>query len=134
MALVEGSSAVSCLDYGFNPTTLSCSTCETVGQILGEQSEAKNKCLECCVNMATAEEKYGKAVLEIDKRSLGFFPDLQSVVEKKKELKLIVRYRFGSPRLLMYKFADDDEPSEDLSVHSWTKDTFEDYLSSHLRK
>lgn len=127
------SSSVSCIDYGYNPTTLSCSTCDIVGQILGEQSEAKSKCKECCINISpTTEEKYRKAVLEVDKRSISYFPDIQAVIDKKKELKISIRYSFGSPRLLMYKNTDDDEPTETLSVYSWTKDTFQDYLSNNL--
>lgn len=124
-----------CLDYGYNPATLICSTCDSVGQILGEQSEAKKKCLECCVNLVNSEEKYAKAVLEIDKRAVGFFPELKAIIDKKKELKLTVRYIFGSPRLLMYKTEDisDEEPAEELSVHSWNQDTFKDYLKSHLK-
>ena len=126
--------AQQCLDYGFNSEVLLCKTCEQVGQVLGEQSDAKAKCLDCCVNTVGNDEKYKKAVLELDKRSLNFMPDLKSIVDRKKELKLSVRYSFSSPRLLMFKNSDDVEPSEVISVHSWTKDTFTDYLSSHLIK
>ena len=128
------SNEVTCLDYGYNPTALDCTTCDVIGQILGDQAEAKKKCLTCCNTIINAEEIYEKAVLEVDKRALPYMPDVQAVVEKKKDLKLSIRYRFGgSPRLLMYKDKDDDEPSESLSVYSWTKDTFIDYLKSHVR-
>jgi hypothetical protein len=121
-----------CSDYGFNPTTVVCSTCDLVGQILGDSSEAKKKCSECCLNIINTEEKYEKAVLEIDKRAIPFMPDLKAIIEKKKELKLTIRYKYGHPRLLMYKNGNDDEPSEVHSVHSWNQDTFKDYLMTHL--
>jgi hypothetical protein len=126
------SSSEVCADYGFNPTTLVCSTCDLVGQILGDSSEAKKKCSECCLNIINTEEKYEKAVLEIDKRAIPFLPDLKAIIEKKKELKLTVRYKYGHPRLLMYKNGNEDEPSEVHSVHSWNQDTFKDYLMTHL--
>ena len=130
----EAVSATDCQSYGFNSNTLVCSVCEHVGQILGEQSEAKKKCSECCLNIATTEEKYSKAVLEVDKRALPYLPDIEAIIKKKKDLKLTVRYRLGSPQLLMFKNKEDYDPTETISVHSWNQDTFKDYLETHIKR
>jgi hypothetical protein len=119
-----------CAEYGFNSNILQCSTCSYVSEFFGEESEGLTACKGCCIQKV--EEKYAKAVLEIDRRALPFFPELKAVVEKKKELKFTVKNRYGSPRLLMYKLADDHEPSERMAVHNWNRDTFIDYLKSHL--
>ena len=121
-----------CLDYGFNSNVLVCSTCEEVGQILGEQSDAKLTCSQCCVADSKNEEKYKKAILEVDKRTLPFLPDIEKVVKDKKKLKLTVRYRMGPPSLQMFKSKDDDEAAETISVQNWTQDLFQEYISAHL--
>lgn len=125
-------SAEVCLDYGYNSNVLVCSTCEAIGQILGDQSEAKLTCQRCCVADNKPEDKYQKIILEVDKRSVTFLPDIEKVIKDKKKLKLTVRYRMGPAVLSMYKNKDDDEPTETISVQSWTKDVFEEYLSTHL--
>lgn len=121
-----------CLEYGYNPAILKCATCEHVQQVLGESSEAARNCLRCCIKEDTEEVQFAKAVLELDKRSVPFLPDIAAVIEMKKELHLKVRYDFTNPRLLMFKGADDKEPSETIGVHSWSVDTFKDYLQAHL--
>ncbi|RYG96910.1 hypothetical protein EON65_53685 [archaeon] len=129
---VSGSAAeVSCMDFGFHPDVLRCSTCtEHVQQILGAESEVTAKCLKCCIQ--DIEEKYAMAVLEVDKRILKYMPDMQAVVKQKKSLGLKVRYAQISPRLLMYKNESDVEAAESVNVQSWNVDTFTDYLKAHL--
>jgi hypothetical protein len=129
----EQLSGEQCLAQGFNNQVLQCSTCDHVSEILGDSSSSFSLCKSCCIaEAAKSEIKFKRAVLEVDKRTLPFSPELQSVVNKKKDLKLQVRNRYGTARLLMFAESGEDEPSEILSVHSWTKDTFEDYLKTHL--
>ncbi len=128
-----GDSQDRCLSNGFNSLILQCNTCDHVAEILGDSSSAYLNCKSCChAETVKAQEKFKKAVLEVDKRSLPFAPDLQAVVDMKKQLKIQVRNRYGSARLLMFREIGEDEPSEVLSVHSWTKDTFVDYFKTHL--
>lgn len=121
-----------CLSFGYNSQVLQCKTCLHVSEILGDTSEAFTRCQQCCTENSKAEEvKYQKAVLEVDKRSLPFSPDLDAIVKMKKDLKLTVRNRYGNARLLMFTETNADEPSEVLSVSGWTKDTFLDYLRTY---
>lgn len=124
------SSPEDCLKYGFNSDVLLCSTCDLVQRAMGEGSDISAHCLQCCI-AAEAVEIYAKAVLELDKRTLPFMPELAAVVKSKKELKLTVRNEVTNPRLLMYKSNDDDEPAETISVSSWSAETFKDYLHTH---
>lgn len=125
-----------CVKFGYNANVLKCSTCEYVAQVIGENSVASMHCNQCCIqNLPGAlEEKYARAILEVDRRSLAFMPEIKAVVDKKKKLNLMVRSRYGSPRLLMFSKEGDDEPSEVLSVAAWKQDTFEDYLTTHLQR
>ena len=121
-----------CLSYGYNSQVLQCKTCLHVSEILGDTSEAFTRCQQCCTESSKADEvRYQKAVLEVDKRSLPFSPDLDAIVKMKKDLKLTVRNRYGNARLLMFTETNADEPSEVLSVSGWTKDTFLDYLRTY---
>jgi hypothetical protein len=125
--------AQQCLDYGYNSEVLLCSTCDKVGQILGEQSEAKRTCLECCINTGKAE-KYQKAVFEYDKTIIHAFPGLPEVVKRSKELKLTVKRTIGGmPVLKLYKHEDDETHSELFHVESWNFDTFKDYLKDNFQ-
>lgn len=131
---VSGSiSDVSCIDFGFNPDVLRCSTCsEHVQPILGVESEVTSKCLQCCI--PDTEEKYAMAVLEVDKRILKYMPDIHEVVKQKKSLGLKVRYAQISPRLLMYKNENDVDAADSVDVQGWSVDTFKDFLHAHLAK
>lgn len=129
----EQLSAEQCSAQGFNNQIVQCSTCDHVSEILGESSSSFSVCKSCCIaETVKSEIKYKKAVLEVDKRTLPFSPELQSVVDKKKDWKFQVRNRYGTARLLMFAELGEDEPREILSVHNWNKDTFEDYLNTHL--
>lgn len=119
-----------CLDFGFDPSVLRCDTCTSVVDIMGEASVASRNCLACCNEESTVT--YARAVLELDKRSLSFYPELQAVLDRKKELKLTVRNRAGSAKLLMFREKEDKEPAEVLAVDAWHRDTFADFLQSHL--
>jgi len=124
-----------CLKFGYNSNVLKCSTCEHVAQVIGETSVTNRHCNQCCIQISGAlEEKYARAILEVDRRGLAFMPEIKAVVDMKIKLNLLVRSRYGSPRLLMYSKEGDEEPSEVLSVGAWKQDTFQDYLSSHLQK
>lgn len=126
-----------CLDYGFNREALSCGTCrQSVGLVFSEQSEVFENCLRCCSELSSdraEEEVFERAVLYVDRHALRYLPDLEQVVKNKKQLRLVVKYRFGPPQLLMFKGKEDEEASEEISVQSWTKDTLVDYLSTHYR-
>lgn len=126
-----------CLSLGFNPASLDCNTCETtVSQIFTEQSNIADQCLKCCSKISSkVEETYSKAVLEVDKRSIPFYPEIEAMLKLKKKLRFQVRYIVGnSPRLLMYSKDDDEAPAETISIQSWKKDVFEDFVLSHLKK
>jgi hypothetical protein len=86
-------------------------------------------CKFCCVHQT--EEKFQRAVLEIDNRYISYMPEVEAIIKIKSDLNLEVKYRFGSPQLKMYN-ANEDEPIEVLSVSSWTKDNFKEYIKSHL--
>jgi len=120
-----------CPSLGYNPSVLTCETCDTMHKILDHQSTYDN-CKSCCI--AKVEEKFSHAVLEVDKRYLSFMKEISAVIEKKAELGLKVRYRYVNPTLYMYKEKGDKEPAETITVSQWNKATFEDYLSSHLKE
>uniref|UniRef100_A0A7S3GQR9 Selenoprotein F/M domain-containing protein n=2 Tax=Spumella elongata TaxID=89044 RepID=A0A7S3GQR9_9STRA len=119
-----------CPSLGYNPSVLTCDTCDTMHKILDHQTTYDN-CKSCCI--AKVEEKFSLAVLEVDKRYLSFMKEISAVTEKKSELGLKVRYRYVNPTLYMYKEKGDKEPAETIAVGQWNKATFEDYLSSHLK-
>lgn len=120
-----------CKLYGFNSNILECSTCQYILKTLNHEA-TYDKCSKCCIEKV--EEKYNYAILEVDKRYLPFMKELSLVVESKNELKLKVKYKYGSPTLYMYKDKLDSEASEVISVGNWKKDTFVEYLSTHLNK
>lgn len=119
-----------CPSLGYNPSVLTCDTCDTLHKILDHQT-TYDTCKSCCI--AKVEEKFAHAVLEVDKRYLSFMKEISAVIEKKAELGLKVRYRYVNPTLYMYKEKSDKEPAETILVSQWNKATFEDYLSSHLK-
>lgn len=119
-----------CLLKGFNPSVLMCDTCEVMHKIIDHQESYVN-CKACCIEKV--DEKYELAIMEVDKRYLSYMKEISSIIDKKAELHLKVRYRYGSPVLQMYKFKSDSEPTETISINSWDKNTIEDYLSSHLK-
>ena len=122
-----------CLDKGYDSTVLLCNTCDKILDIVGDE-ELVTDCKACC-HVPVEQQKFKIAVIEIDKRFMMGLPELSSVIKSAKKLKLKVRYTFGArPTLLMYKSEDDDLPLESIAVHSWSKDTFQDYLSAHLQK
>jgi hypothetical protein len=118
-----------CAAFGYNPAVLTCDTCDNMHKIL-DHSTTYDNCMTCCIKKE--EEVYVTAVLEVDKRYLSFMKELSTVVEKKNELGLKIRYRYGNPTLHMYKNKGDSEPTESINVANWEKSTFEDYLSTHL--
>mmetsp|Transcript_11551 Transcript_11551/g.15868 ORF Transcript_11551/g.15868 Transcript_11551/m.15868 type:complete len:149 (+) Transcript_11551:26-472(+) len=129
---VSSSSRENCQELGFNPSVLLCSTCSTVQKFVSDSSVTE-KCNECCISNPTdSEEKYKLAVLEVDSRFIGFYPELDAIIKMKNKLKLTVRYRFGAPTLMMFKNKKDTEPIEQLNVASWNQETIKDYLKSHL--
>lgn len=119
-----------CSSYGFNENTLQCSTCETLSKIVSNRDAYEN-CKVCCIEKV--EDLFGLAVLEVDNRYLAHMADLDAIVAKKDELKLKVKYRFGSPVLKMYKASSDEEPAETIAVGTWNQDNFKEYLKSHLK-
>lgn len=119
-----------CQAFGYNPAVLACETCEHMNKILDHQATYAN-CKACCIEKV--EEIYNLAVLEVDKRYLHFMKEISAVIEKKKDLQLKVRYRYGNPTLYMYKEKGDSEAAESIAVGSWDKSTFEEYLSTHVR-
>ncbi len=118
-----------CLSQGFNPSVLVCSTCETMRKLINDVT-TYSRCKECCINRKT-DEKYLKAVLEVDNRYLSYQPELEAIVALKSILNFSVKYRFGNPQLKMFKKLEDEEPSEIISVSSWNQDNFKGYLKSH---
>ena len=129
VSITSTSSQENCAVFGFNPNTLMCSTCLQLRDIV-PVSDAIKQCNECCVKKI--EEKYKYAVLEVDKRFLKALPEIAAVVKLKTELNLKIRYRYGPNSLLMYKEKSDGEPAEVISVNTWSKDVFVDYLKTHL--
>mmetsp|Transcript_79038 Transcript_79038/g.155051 ORF Transcript_79038/g.155051 Transcript_79038/m.155051 type:complete len:151 (+) Transcript_79038:89-541(+) len=129
-SFVAGILKEDCASHGFNVAVLSCETCELMQKILDHGSTYDN-CKTCCIEKV--EETYEQAVLEVDKRFLEFLKDLSEVIKIKKELNLKVRYRNGIPTLLMYKNKGDSRAAESIAVGSWDKNTFVEYLGSHLK-
>lgn len=119
-----------CQAFGYNPAVLTCETCEHMHKILDHQATYTN-CRACCIEKV--EEIYNLAVLEVDKRYLHFMKEISAVIDKKKDLQLKVRYRYGNPTLYMYKEKGDIDPAESIAVGSWDKNTFEEYLTTHVR-
>lgn len=136
--------SVSCVEWGFNPSTLSCTTCDVVLRVIGDD-KLHGECLQCCTK--TAEEpKYERAVLEIDKRFTSSFSDIKKIISsinsknKKTKLKdgeieipmeVSVSYVFGArPVLHVYKSATDRSPADSISVMNWSKDVFADFFTS----
>ena len=130
IALVSSILRDDCASYGFNVAVLSCETCEHINKIL-DHSGTYDNCKTCCIEKI--EEIYEVAILDVDKRYLSFMKEISLVVEKKKELNLKVRYRSGNPTLYMYKTKNDNEPTETITVSTWDKSTFEEYLLTHLK-
>lgn len=118
-----------CLERGFNPQVLLCSTCEHVQKVLGQQ-EVYDDCRSCCIEKQ--EEVYEKAVLQMDKRYLPYYREMQDVIEQKESLRLKVKFLSGNPMLLMYTKKDDTEAADTISVGTWRLDTFKEYLATHL--
>ena len=115
----------------FDSNVLQCSTCDSLLKIVGDQS-IFDDCANCC-RPDEKTQRFRSAVLQVDKRFLMAFPDIKSVIKSSKELKIGVEYSFGSrPMLLMYKNDGDEDPAESIPVHSWSKDTFQEYLASSL--
>lgn len=91
--------------------------------------------VSCCRPDEKTVQKFRRAVLQVDKRFLMAFPDIKAVIKSAKDLNIDVEYIFGSrPMLLMFENDGDEEPTESVPVHTWSKDTFNEYLSSSLSR
>ena len=129
-------SSEECLSRGFNFP--SCSVCSSVNKIDVEFFE---DCKLCCKEKSSLLlAKYDLAVLEVDKRFLPAFPDVQKIIEQSKKVgsgvdNLAIRYRFGSrPQLLLYENRLDELPSDTININSWTADVIEEYLKTMILK
>ena len=120
-----------CIENGFDSSVLTCASCDQLKDVVGDE-ELETECRSCCQE-DVVDVKYEQAILEVDKRFLTGLKELAEVVKMRKKLKLDVRYQFGArPMLHMYKEEGNDVADESLAVHSWSKDTFKEYLKAHL--
>ena len=120
-----------CIENGFDSSVLTCTSCDQIKNVVGDE-ELESECRSCCQE-DVVDVKYEQAILEIDKRFLKGLTELADVVKMKKKLNLDVKYQFGArPMLHMYKEEGNDVADESLAVHSWSKDTFKEYLRAHL--
>ena len=129
---VHASNEDLCVDKGFHPDTLKCTTCETLKSVVGDD-ELVNDCLGCC-SQADADV-YELAVLEIDERLLTRYSHWKVIISdaKKRSSNLIMRSKEGSwPKLLMYKDRTDVDPFDSVNVASWSAEDAEEYLKIHL--
>jgi hypothetical protein len=131
-----------CLEFGYNSQVLVCTTCDTIAQIVPSTAENSidttsllyTNCKQCCIeNKLSEDRKYQLAVLEMDQRYASFYPELEELIKDKKKIGLTVKYKFGvSPILLVYTNKADTHPADEISVSGWSKETFKDYLSTHV--
>ena len=120
-----------CIENGFDSSVLSCTSCSSLKNVVGDE-DLEKECTSCCQEDAV-DVKYEQAIFEVDKRFLNGLSELADVVKMKKKLNLDVKYQFGArPMLHMYKEEGDDVADESLAVHSWSKETFKEYLKAHL--
>ena len=120
-----------CIENGFDSSVLTCTSCDQLKNVVGDE-DLESECRSCCQEDAV-DVKYEQAILEVDKRFLKGLTELAEVVKMKKKLNLDVKYQFGArPMLHMYKEEGNDVADESLAVHSWSKDTFKEYLEAHL--
>ena len=119
-----------CLALGFNSAeSMSCSVCETLLKVTGEK-QMNEECLKCCTS--SINEMYELAVLEVDKKAAKRYVNIVDIMKRAEDIDLVLRHRRGSPPvLLMYRERDDEEPSERISVFTWTAEVLEEYIVSH---
>ena len=75
---VSSSDTQTCLNLGFNKESLQCQSCAAIQRVIGDE-ELFEDCLSCC--MSVDKELYDFAVLEIDKRSLAYYPNLGAIIK-----------------------------------------------------
>ena len=129
-----------CLAQGFNSGALACSTCDVVNTVTGDL-DLTDECQRCCdplLDQATgaAEEKYSSAVLEVDKRFLSAFANVEDMVArtKKKEngldVGIKVRSRFGvRPQLVLYRGS---VIAETIPITGWSVDDLKDFVKASI--
>lgn len=71
-----------CAVLGFDPATLDCGTCTTVGEAVGRAAE--QECLDCCNFALPFQDKaqYAKATLRVFRATLGGHGGVNEFVEK----------------------------------------------------
>ena len=130
---IFASQTVQCSALGFTEA-LECSTCEALGTV-GLTSE----CLACCTE-SSEDAKYSTIVLEMDKRSLDFYPQISKVVSMSKKgeepfNELVVRYKFNArPQLHLFLEENDDFPADSVSVYSWDFEVIKDFVKSNMKE
>mmetsp|Transcript_13732 Transcript_13732/g.14294 ORF Transcript_13732/g.14294 Transcript_13732/m.14294 type:complete len:240 (+) Transcript_13732:1281-2000(+) len=118
-----------CFSLGFNSNNLQCQTCDNLLKVTGDKVLFE-ECKECCNSQE--DEQFELIVLEVDKKLLKRFENIESVVKSSEDLNIILRHKYMSlPTLLMYKERTDDEPTEVIAISSWTSDVLIDYIKSH---
>jgi hypothetical protein len=133
---VDALSPDTCLELGFETATLSCSTCNTMNTVLGDQHAALvEECNKCCMNHD--EDRYAYAVYVTDKRYLfgndNLRKSLKTLREKYTKKVFDVKNRLGMrPTLKLYHNKEDEEPIESISVYSWEFDTLRDFLQEKM--
>lgn len=122
-----------CSSLGFTEA-LECSTCEALGAV-GLSSE----CLACCIDSGE-EAKYEAIVLEMDKRSLDFYPQISRVVSMSKKgqepfSSLKVQHKFNArPQLHLFLEKGDEFPADSVSIYSWDFEVINDFVKSNKKE
>lgn len=130
-ALAAGApSAEECLALGFSGD-LACSTCDLVDSHL-ESAAVTADCRKCCT--ASTAVTYARAKLEIDKRLLSSYPEIESFIATRAGdiANLKVKYRNGVfPRISLHDEHGKRQKVE--AVKAWKLDDLSEFLGTVLR-
>jgi len=121
-------------NLGFNPNTLSCSTCDDMKNFKLSEQIISN-CNSCCKSTSNTEEihKYIKAELLVCNWKLGHFPQVSDFIknDSKKYTNLKVKYVRGSPPVIKLYEAGDIESST-IAIGAWSDSALREYFEEKL--
>ena len=128
---VPETSPEQCLALGFEKGVTQCGTCEQVKSVLGDE-EFYGDCLTCCET--PAQERYERAVFELDRRMLRFHKHLQKIIkELRKHDGIEVKNRMDQrPVLRLYTKEDDESPTESVNILGWDLEMLQEFLKDKL--
>ncbi len=134
LAIVSSSKldATLCLEKGFDSTSLICSNCKLMKDVLARE-DFYDECQQCCTDKVE-DSLYAKAIFLTDRRFLK--NDLKKsliALKKVKNLRIVIKSGYY-PKLQLFEHIDGEgeDEAEDVPINRWSDEQLLEFLKEKL--